>query len=349
MHWDHWDHWDAVAVVLCLRPCFSVFPSSQVFSGLRSLGVVETHIGPATRALPTCRHAGRVGTCWNCWNHGPYRDRKWQTHHKVDQVAKPCWNFRTKVLSKFEFKKCSTGLAIHFVPFQDSNWPCPVPDPSLMVHRARPSGWTNARSSQVLMPETWKQKQEKTFFWTTLKSKHKCVKKWKLRRLRLRSSQRPVRCETAHVFSERMLKEQSTLPWLLPPSVFPLHIFFRSARNPPGTRKSRGKMATSHLLWLSFNPVFFGVHGRALLWRTEFAPNHGQRGTSACFVSCRFWCSIYVRVCEWCLFASCRDCCRLYFLSSAAWNHLILGLEAFTCLMWQTFNRCFPKPWSKMS
>lgn len=252
---DHWDHWDAVAGVLCLRQsCFSVFPSSQVFSGLRSLGVVETHIGPATRALPTCRHSGRVGTCWNCWNHGPYRDRKWQTHHKVDQVDKPCWNFRTKVLSNF----VSTGLAIHFVPFQDSNWLCPVPDPSLMVHRARPSGWTNARSSQVSMPETWKQKQEKTFFWTTLKSKHKCVKKWKLRRLRPRSSQRPVRCETAHVFSERMLKEQNTLPWLLPASVFPLHIFFRSARNPPGTRKSRGKMASSPLLWLSFNPVFLG-------------------------------------------------------------------------------------------
>ena len=82
-------------------------------------------------------------------------------------------------------------------------------------------------------------------------------------------------------------------------------------------------------------PFFLVLHKRDLLWRTEFAPNHGQRRTRARFVSCRLWCSICVCVWvgRWCLFAFCRDCFRLYFLSSAAYKNLNLVLEAFQSML----------------
>ena len=328
---------------------FFRLPVFQVFSGLRSLGVVETHIGPATQSTAD------LPSCWKSWNMlkllKPWtiQRQKMTDTSQSGPSSQAMLKLSYKSLVKIWIQKMFNWLGHTFCAF-------PGFQLALPSARSKPNG---SQSKAIWMDkcsifpsvDAWnlKAKARKNLLLDNTEIKAQMREKWKLRRLRLRSSQRPVRCEP-RMYSRNVCLKNKALSHDFYPHLFSLYISFSGVlANPPGTRKSRGKMATSHLLWLSFNPVFFGVHGRALLWRTEFAPNHGQRGTSTCFVSCRFWCSIYVRVCEWCLFASCRDCCRLYFLSSAAWNHLILGLEAFTCLMWQTFNRCFPKPWSKMS
>ena len=132
----------------------------MVFPGFpRSLGVVETHIGPATRALATCQgDSGRVGT---------------YHRHRSTSPSGPS----SQAMLKLSYK--SLGRSCAFPGFQLAfQWPVlskPNGSQSKAIWMDKCSIFPSVEASGKL------ESKAKPYFWfyklTTLKSKHKCVKK----------------------------------------------------------------------------------------------------------------------------------------------------------------------------